>query len=148
MLKIDLQQTKTTFFLFVLFLFSFQRISAQNDVYYIRGYKFEFKRKVIESDNSSKLDVVIYLYRDNQYVLKHYEKRHFGDCNNDYISYGDYLITDDVIVFNTEYSQSGEDPIPEKRKQRYQVSSSGRLVSIYDKEYYSDSGWINSTFKE
>jgi hypothetical protein len=148
MLKMNLHQTKTTIYLFILFLISIRGISAQNDVRYIKGYKFEFKRTLIESEYSSKLDVVIYLYRDNQYVLKHYEKRHFGDCNNDYISYGDYLVNDDVIVFNTEYSQSGEDPIPEKRKQRYQVSASGRLVSIYDKEYYPDSGWINSTFKE
>ena len=135
-------------FVFVMNLFhSLNFAFSQSNVHYINGYKFEFRRDIVSSDYGSKVDRVIYLYRNGQYVLKHYEKRYFADCNNDYISFGDFSISGDNIIFNTEYSQSGADPIPEKRRQRYQVNSSGKLILLSDREYYSDLGWVNSTFK-
>jgi hypothetical protein len=123
-------------------------IKAQGNTYFINGYKFEFEYDLVDSQYESKLDQVIYLYRNGQYVLKHYQKRFFADIENDYISYGDYSINGDIITFNTEYSQSGQDPIPEKRTQRYKVKSNGKLTLISDKEYYPNQGWINSTFKQ
>ena len=133
--------------LFIFLFFSFKLVS-QNNVFYINGYRFSVKEEIVNSSYPSKLDRVIYFYRDGNYLLKHYIKRHFADENNDYISYGSYSVNGNIITFNTSYSQTGEDPIPEERIQKFSVNSSGKLILVSDKEYYPDNGWINSTFKE
>ncbi len=126
--------------LLFIFLFISLNLFSQNKVFYINGYRFSIKEKIVDSDR------IISLYRDGQYLLQHYIKRYDADCNNQYIFDGTYSVDGNIFTFNTYYHQTGNDPIPKQRYQKYSVNSNGKLILITDKELYPY-GWVNSTFK-
>ena len=126
--------------LLFIFLFISLNLFSQNNVFYINGYRFSIKEKIVDSDR------IISLYRDGQYLLQHYIKRYDSDCNNQYIFDGTYSVDGNIFTFNTYYHQTGNDPIPKQRYQKYSVNSNGKLILITDKELYPY-GWVNSTFK-
>jgi hypothetical protein len=111
--------------------------SSQTDTLTINGVKFLRLVKIEKSEYDTK-DTVLFLYRlENQtkkYLLKHYLYRKGYDCNNDFTDIGTMQVKSDSIVFETNYKQKGNDPIPTKSKQIYRVDALGKLKLIYDKE--------------
>ena len=127
--------------LLFIFLFISLNLFSQNNVYYINGYRFTFKEKIVDSDR------IISVSRDGVYLFQHYIVREYGDCNNSYYFEGSYAVNGNVFTFNTYYHQTGNDPIPKERYQKYLVNSNGKVILITDKELYPY-GWVNSTFKQ
>jgi hypothetical protein len=126
--------------LLFIFLFISLNLFSQNKVFYINGYRFDFKEEIVDSDRK------ISIYRNGKYLFGHYIEREDGDCNNAYYLEGSYSVDGNIFTFNTYYHQTGNDPIPKQRYQKYSVNSNGTVILITDKELYPY-GWVNSTFE-
>ncbi len=123
-----------------------QVVQAQEATFSVNNTSFVLVKKTRKNEYQHGKDTILQLYRiqaDGQlkYLLSHDVYAWSGDCNNVFEDIGSYSVEDDKIIFYTEYLQEGNDPIPEKRKQIYQVLPDGKLIEIYDKQYYS---WSNS----
>ena|SRR5687768_5130958 len=90
-------------------------------------------------------DTLVYFYRlengQNTYLLKHYTYKFTADCNNEFEDIGTYQVKGDSIIFNTEYTQKRNDPIPLSRQQIYVVKSTGKLILVSDREKDYSGKW-------
>lgn len=136
------------FFLLLLGCFSL----AQTDTLVINGIKFVTIIKTEKNEFNMK-DTLMKLYRIEdgkaKYLLTHYVYRFGADCNNEFTDIGTYQIKNDSIIFLTEFRQkTGMDPIPDFRKQIYEVGAGGKLTLIYDKEQERHLGkWVDTNNK-
>jgi len=102
----------------------------------------EFIIKIKKQKNEwNTYDKVKELYRVEKgkkiYLLKYYEyKDGGGDCNNIYWNEEKMEVKNDSLIFLTHYLQNLNDPIPQWRKQIYQVNKKGKLILVYDKYRY------------
>ena len=108
----------------------------------INGFDFVVEKTVVDNEwNTQDTLKKLYLKEDSSkvYLLKFYTYKDNGaDCNNVFWQKESYEIRENQIIFNTRYYQkTGIDPIPEKRKQIYQVTSEGKLILVYDKYKYA-----------
>lgn len=139
---------KHTFLLFFLLFFAGSSI-CQTKYIVINHHNFIVKTKKVKNEWNS-FDKVKELYRIENgkqiYVLKYYAYKDDGsDCNNVFWSKETMKVKKDSIIFLTEYFQkTNMDPIPEWRKQIYQVKADGHLILIYDKyKYRHNAEWVN-----
>jgi hypothetical protein len=123
---------------------------AQTENFIIYDHKFEIRNSVVSNEWNSN-DTVSKLYRisefDTTYLLQFYIFQDVGgDCNNRYWNREKLIIEEDRIIFSTHFFQKDgiHDPIPEWRKQIYQVDTTGALNLVYDKyRYYYDKNWVD-----
>ncbi|MBN8837072.1 MAG: hypothetical protein J0I09_07425 [Sphingobacteriia bacterium] len=137
---------------FALFLFG-QFAFGQNDTVVINNTTFITTRKTRENSVGTK-DTLILLYRlengKRKYLLTHYLYAKDADCNNVFTDIGTMTVRNDSLIFMKHYLQTkkNRDPIPEWRKQIYKVTSTGKLMLLYDKSKKRNFNWVNSNYND
>lgn len=121
---------------------------AQKEKFTINNHEFSISAEVVDNEWDTK-DTINRLYRiengELRPILKYYiYKDGGGDCNNLFWDKETMNVNGDSLIFTTHYFQeTGIDPIPEWRKQIYQVNSEGELILIYDRyKYYNFDEWV------
>ncbi|MGB1247446.1 MAG: hypothetical protein ACPG4Z_01070 [Chitinophagales bacterium] len=140
-------------FYYIVFTLFCSNVLGQTTSFTIKDYDFEIVIEIVNNEWES-MDTVNKLYRIEDgspvYLLKFYSyKDKGGDCNNVFWDKETLEINSDNLIFTTQYFQkTGMDPIPEYRKQIYQVNSDGKLLLIYDKyKFRYDDEWTESEYK-
>lgn len=134
---------------FIIFILARLVMVSQTYNYTINGSRFLVKRSITNNEwgtndsiaslyNVSELDSIylfdFYIYQDQG-----------GDCNNRYWKREKLEVNNGCLILLTHYFQLEgiNDPIPEWRKQIYQVEVNGRLNLIFDKyKYFNSDSWV------
>jgi hypothetical protein len=126
---------------------------TQTNTLTVNGATFLVKESLEKNEWFEKNDTLLEFYRlENgkpKYLLSHYKYRYSADCNNEFTDKGTYSVTNDSIVFTTYFLQkTGLDPIPEERRQIYEVQADGKLILIWDRQKERSSGaWVETNYK-
>lgn len=128
-------------FILLLLLLLYDLVQAQTKKIVVNKYSFIIKTKKIKNEWNT-YDKVKELYRVENgktvYLLKYFEFQDGGgDCNNLFWNKENLKVSHDSLVISTEYFQkTGNDPIPEYRRQVYKVDTNGKLLLVFDKYKY------------
>ena len=119
---------------------------AQSDTILINGSKFLTVKQTINTDYSLK-DSIVKLYRlkngKRQFVLKHYLRRYGADAENEFEDVGNIQFIKDSIILSTLFLQKGFDPIPERSKRIYRITSNGKLLLLFNKcKFKNSKKWV------
>ena len=124
-----------TLFLSLIFV---QTVFCQSDTVLINGVKFLTVKQTVKTEYEKK-DTLLKLFSlkngKRQYLFSHYLFQYGGDVENEFKNIGTIQFTSDSIILKTHTFQKGLllDPIPESRKQIYKVTTTGKLLLLYDK---------------
>ena len=139
------------YFIISALLFLSQATFGQRDTISINGVKFLTVRQTLRNDYDTN-DTLLKLYRlvngTLRYVFKHYLYKYGADAENEYKDIGTIQIHADSIILKTHYLQKGIDPIPEWRKRIYKVTTTGKVILVFDKYKQKNSNiWTKTDFE-